>query len=178
MSERIFMIADTHFGDEAILRYEKRPYVDATKMDEAMIQNWNRIVDAEDTVYHLGDFSVPEREGEYLSKLNGHKILVKGNHDMLSNQKYRELGFEEVYDKPVILEQFWILSHEPLYVNENMPYANLFGHVHASPLYHTYSKQHYCVSVERIGYGPIAFDEIRKQVKEAAVKLKNSSISH
>ena len=170
MSERVFMIADTHFGDGAILRYEKRPYQSVAQMDDAMIQNWNRIVDAEDIVYHLGDFSVPGREGVYLSKLNGRKMLVRGNHDMLSNQEYRDLGFEEVYDNPVILEQFWILSHEPLYVNEYMPYANLFGHVHASPLYHTYSKHHYCVSVERIGYEPIAFYEIKKRVKEAAMK--------
>lgn len=55
-------------------------------------------------------------------------------------------------------------SHEPLYVNENMPYANLFGHVHNSPIFKDFSKQHYCVSVERINYAPISFEEIKKQI--------------
>ena len=41
-----------------------------------------------------------------------------------------------------------------------MPYANLFGHAHDSPIIKTYSKQHYCVSVERINYKPISFEKI------------------
>ena len=84
----------------------------------------------------------------------------------LDNQVYRDMGFAEAYDLPVILEGFWILSHEPLYVCENMPYANLFGHVHASPLYKTFSRQHYCVSAERIGYTPISFDEVMRHINE------------
>lgn len=73
------------------------------------------------------------------------------------NWEYRKSGFEEVYDYPIIYENFWILSHETMYINQNMPYANLFGHVHQSPQYTTYSKQHYCVTVERIGYTPVVF---------------------
>jgi len=63
------------------------------------------------------------------------------------------------------LETFWILSHEPLYVNENMPYANLFGHVHNSPLFKDFSKQHYCVSVERTEFAPISFEEVKRCIK-------------
>lgn len=164
----IFFVADTHFGDDAIRRYEKRPYICVKEMDRALIDNWNRVVKESDTVYHLGDFAVPEIAGETAGKLNGRKILVKGNHDILTNQEYRDMGFAEVYDLPVILDNFWILSHEPLYVNENMPYANLFGHVHASAVYKTFSKQHYCVSVERIDYEPVSFETIKQRIREAA----------
>lgn len=52
-----FMIADTHFGADSILRYENRPFAGVQEMDEALIQNWNRVVGEEDTVYVLGDFS-------------------------------------------------------------------------------------------------------------------------
>ena len=115
----------------------------------------------DDKVYVLGDWGLFSP-----ALLSGTKYLLKGNHDSLRSQAYRDMGFDEVYDLPVILEDFWILSHQPLYVCENMPYANLFGHVHASPLYRTYSSQHYCVSVERTGYAPVSFEEIKRRIQE------------
>ena len=102
----------------------------------------------------------------FLDALPGKKLLIKGNHDTKSNSSYRDFGFSEVYDHPIILDDFWILSHEALYVNTNMPYANLFGHVHASPIVKDFSSQHYCVSVERIDYTPIDFDVVKNRVNE------------
>lgn len=162
----VYFIADTHFGEETIRRYENRPFADADAMNEEIIRKWNETVTAEDEVYVLGDFGAGGCEAELLAMLNGKKYLIKGNHDTKSNSYYRECGFEEVYDKPVILDGFWILSHEPLYVNENMPYANLFGHVHNAPMYKTYSRQHYCVSAERIAYAPISFQKIKAAIME------------
>ena len=163
----IYFIADTHFSESNIMRYENRPFASVEDMNQAMIANWNAQVQAEDVVYVLGDFGADEQEASVLSQLNGTKFLIKGNHDTHTNTYYREAGFQEVYDCPILLENFWILSHEPLYVNENMPYANLFGHVHNSPLFKDYSKQHFCVSVERIDYTPIAFEEIKRRIREA-----------
>lgn len=157
----IYFIADTHFGDERILRYENRPFHNAQDMNRELARRWNDIVAPDDRVYVLGDWGLFSP-----ALLSGTKYLIKGNHDSLSSQAYRDMGFEEVYDLPVILEDFWILSHQPLYVCENMPYANLFGHVHASPLYRTYSSQHYCVSVERTGYAPVSFEEIKRRIQE------------
>lgn len=161
----VFFLADTHFGEDSIIRYENRPFVSTQAMDEALTVNWNNVVGPEDEVYVLGDFCAVGLEEQILSRLNGVKYLVKGNHDTGNNEYYRQAGFREVYDYPVIIEGFWILSHEPLYVNSNMPYANVFGHVHNSPLFKDYSSQHFCVSVERIGYSPIGFDEIKKCVQ-------------
>lgn len=155
----IYFIADTHFGDERIIRYENRPFDDASAMNRELIRRWNGTVSPVDTVYVLGDWGHMDP-----SALHGTKYLVRGNHDTLDNRAYRDMGFAEVYDLPVILEGFWILSHEPLYVCENMPYANLFGHVHASPLYKTFSSQHYCVCVERTDYAPVSFDEIKRRI--------------
>lgn len=161
----IYFIADTHFGEDNIRKYENRPFKNVKEMNAILIENWNETVSDKDEIYLLGDFSNNESEN-ILLKLHGIKYLVKGNHDVKPNEHYRGIGFLEVYDKPIILDEFWILSHEPLYVNENMPYANIFGHVHNSPLYKTYSRQHYCVSVERIDYKPISFEQIKKIIKE------------
>ena len=163
-----FFIADSHFGDESIRKYENRPFATAAEMDEAMVDRWNSTVSEEDEVYVLGDFGADGHEGEILARLNGVKYLVKGNHDTASNDHYRRQGFTEVYDHPILLDSFWLLSHDPLYVCTNMPYANLFGHVHANPIFKTYSAQHYCVSVERTDYAPISFSKIKQIIKEAS----------
>lgn len=163
----IYFIADTHFGEGNIMNYENRPFESVADMNQTMITNWNALVSDEDKVYVLGDFGADGQEAVVLNQLKGIKYLVKGNHDTRANAYYRKAGFEEVYDCPILLENFWILSHEPLYVNTNMPYANLFGHVHNSPLFKDYSKQHFCVSVERINYTPIAFEEIKRTIREA-----------
>lgn len=158
----IYFIADTHFGDNNILNYENRPFLSVDKMNKELIDNWNRVINETDKVYVVGDFGTVE----YIKKLKGIKYIVKGNHDTESNDFYRQNGFKEVYDKPIILEDFWIISHKPLYVCENMPYVNIFGHVHNSPMYKDYSSHHFCVTVERIDYRPISFDDIKKQVME------------
>lgn len=167
---KTFFIADTHFGDERIIKYENRPFENSKYMDEELVRRWNNTVSHDDSVYLLGDFGAEGYEKEILSRLNGKIYLIKGNHDTKSNEEYRGFGFREVYDLPIILNGFWILSHDALYVNENMPYANLFGHVHNSPIIKDYSNQHYCVSVERTDYAPIDFDVIKRRIAEAGNK--------
>ena len=104
-----YFIADTHFGSEAILHYENRPFSSVAEMDQVMIDRWNETVTSEDLVYHLGDFGAEGNEAEILARLNGIVYLVKGNHDMQSNDYYRRAGFREVYDLPVLFQNFWIL---------------------------------------------------------------------
>ena len=161
---KIFFIGDTHFHDANILKYENRPFKSVEDMNKTLINNWNSVVNKSDAVYVVGDFGAEMRELEILDKLNGTKYLIVGNHDTNSNEYYRHAGFTEVYDKPIILEGFWIISHEPLYMNNNMPYANIFAHVHGSPLIKDYSPHHFCVSAERIQFTPILFNDIKKAV--------------
>lgn len=171
----IYIISDTHFGDSAIIKYENRPFLGKEDMDDTLITNWNRVVKSNDIVYHLGDFCFNADEtADYLSKLNGIKYLIKGNHDLLTNAEYRKLGFSEVYDKPIIVDDFWILSHEPLYVNENMPYANIFGHVHSNPAIKTISNKHCCVSVERINYSPIKLKWVKDTIMDPDLNKLNT----
>ena len=166
--EKDFFIADTHFGGENIRRYENRPFESVAEMDEKLIGNWNNTVTPEDTVYMLGDFSDymdAEKDAEILSRLNGTKILVMGNHDAhRTPQEWREIGFTECYAMPVIYKNFFMLSHEPLYINSNMPYANFYGHVHANPSYKDACKQSVCVSAERIDYTPVEFEKLRARM--------------
>lgn len=165
----IYLISDTHFGDSgAILRYEGRPFQDGREMNEQMIENWNRVAGAEDTVYHLGDFACylsREEIKEIANRLNGRKILIAGNHDrMFTTRDWLDFGFNEVYFLPAVLADFYILSHEPVYVNINSPYANIFGHVHGNPMYQDVSARSFCACVERIGYAPVPFESVKQAI--------------
>lgn len=164
-----FFIADTHFGDESIIRYENRPFKDASEMDAYIMNQWNNKVHPEDVVFVLGDFTVYTDKAkikQIISSLNGNKILVMGNHDRdFDANEWRECGFSECSPWPIVFKEYFILSHEPLYINSNMPYANIFGHVHGNPAYKDASKQSVCVSAERINYTPKAFDELVAAMK-------------
>lgn len=159
-----FFIADTHFNENEILRYENRPFRTTREMNQTIIKNWNMAVKPNDTVFHLGD--VGTNIESIIPKLNGTKFLIKGNHDTEPNKFYRHVGFKEVYNNPTVLNKFFILSHEPLYVNDNMPYANIFGHIHGNPAYATSSPRTYCVCVERINYTPIKYEDILRKIKQ------------
>ncbi len=174
-----FFIADTHFGADTILCYENRPFASVEDMDACMIERWNQCVGQEDTVYVLGDFSAymdAEKDRELLAKLNGMKILIIGNHDThRSPEEWRRLGFQECSPWPIIYKDFFMLSHEPLYINTNMPYANIYGHVHGNASYKDVSAQSICISVERIDYRPMEFTELWDKIKSAKGKAVDSA---
>ena len=114
------------------------------------------------------DFSArgEEEDRGILSQLAGEKVLVLGNHDRRRTPaQWRSLGFAEAVPWPLVWEGFFLLSHEPLYVNRNMPYANVFGHVHGNPAYRDASSRSVCVSVERTGFAPLSARELRERLQ-------------
>lgn len=79
MSKTWFTAAN-HFGHKRIIEFAKRPFNSVQQMDEHMIYLWNCKVAFSDTVIHVGDFAFADHEW-YLSRLNGQKRLILGNHD-------------------------------------------------------------------------------------------------
>jgi len=160
----VFMISDHHFGHKSIIDFESRPFADTDEMTETMIGRWNAVVGKDDKVFHLGDFSFLNREKttEIVSRLNGYKTLILGNHDRgRSRAWWLEAGFQEVSEYPIVYGGFFFLSHEPMYMNKHMPYVNIHGHIHGQK----YEGNHYFnVSVEHWDYTPVAFEEIVRRV--------------
>jgi len=78
-------------------------------------------------------------------------LLVLGNHDVgrLPGRSkadfYRVLGFDEVYDAPVVLENKYLLSHEPFYLEKDCPLINLYGHLHEKLL----REVDFCIDYDR-----------------------------
>lgn len=177
-----FFIADTHFNHSDIIKYCNRPFVSSEDQTNKLIENWNRVVKDEDTVFVLGDFFFfynpkecdLENTGIFikesneciriLSQLKGHKHLIKGNHDVRSDKQYSEMGFEFVSPYPIIYDNFFILSHEPLLLSQTTPYFNLYGHVHNDDRF-TDTSTSKCVSVERINYKPVSLEKVKFEIE-------------
>ena len=157
---RVFVIADTHFWHKNIIDYCDRPFNSVEEMNSTLIKNWNKTVTNNDIVIHLGDVGLGPKEkiAPIVQSLKGIKILIMGNHDNLSEQAYRDMGFWTVSRFPIVYDGFYIMSHAPIQLPNKTCYKNIYGHVHNDPNYvdTPYSQ---CVSVERINYTPFLLYE-------------------
>lgn len=178
----VYFISDTHFLHSRIVDYTGRPQ-DHNKI---MFENWNKIVKPDDYIFHLGDFSagVGKVENGYeklirISKnLNGKKILIRGNHDHYSDERYiNDLGFESVHDFVVYKEFF--LCHYPLVFDQwtkdrDRPTLEFLqkefeksgkkvlvhGHSHRKQI----GGHRINISVEQIDYAPISEEKLRSLI--------------
>lgn len=155
---KTWFISDMHFGHTNIIKYENRPFTDVAAMNSEIIKRWNNTVAKDDIVWCLGDVGLGSKDyiRSIICQLNGHKRLVRGNHDNWSDQVYRDMGFEYVSKYPIVLKNFFVLSHEPMeYMGKCSPFYFIYGHVHGSPTYLSQTENSICVCVERWNYTPI-----------------------
>ena len=99
-----FFTSDLHLGHSNIIAYAKRPFRDVPHMNEILISNFNSRVSPTDTTYFVGDVIMgPRKENlKLVSRLNGTKILILGNHDYpfekpTWTQEYLDAGFESMH---------------------------------------------------------------------------------
>ena len=79
-----------------------------------IISNWNKVVNDHDYVIHLGDVILGKDSelSSIMERLNGTKILCRGNHDHHSDVWYMERGFDFVCDYYIYNDLAF--SHAPL----------------------------------------------------------------
>ena len=163
VKNKIWVTSDTHFHHKNILVYEaaSRPFKDCPEMDMALIDRWNERVGPEDVVFHLGDFAFASKNtiSVIAHRLNGRKFLLLGNHDRVRKFDWEHLGFDHVLQRPFIMDDRFIFSHEPL---EEIPDGkiNIYGHVHGSAYFNTIDHNRICVCVERWNCAPIEYEFI------------------
>lgn len=166
-NKKIYFAADFHFGHRNVIEYCNRPFNNVSEMNSQLIKNFNNTVEHDAITYILGDFSFLNTEStkQILKAMKGFKILVKGNHDPKPNSYYRKLGFSEVYDKPIIFRNQFILSHEPINdkLYENSYFINIYGHLHNNAVNRDNKK--FCCSLEMINYKPISLDDLLKNLR-------------
>lgn len=105
-----FFTSDTHFGHARIIELSNRPFRDIDHMNEEIVRRWNATVAPTDTVFHLGDVALGKIDDSLpiVSRLNGHKVLVNGNHDrpFMNRGKARYDEWFERYS-----EVFQVVTH-------------------------------------------------------------------
>lgn len=137
-----YYIADTHFGHQNIIRFCNRPFSDVLKMQEVLINNWNRVVKDQDDVYIVGDmfFKIDKAQIEaILKQLKGKKHLIIGNHDnswldedLLKKYFVSCDHYLEIHD----CKKFVVLSHYPmLSYNKQSGGYMIHGHIHNDTLF-------------------------------------------
>ena len=129
----IYYIADTHFGDERVMRLAQRPFISVSQMNEFLCAKWNEKVGGDDSVYIVGDFAFDDAAAQKIFPLlNGRKHLILGNHDKLSSESLNM--FESVNQIVTVFDEgrSVCLCHYPLLSYENSVYGgyHIFGHIH------------------------------------------------
>ena len=180
-----FLVSDTHFGHAGVCRFTRedgftklRPYTTPEEMDEDMVAKWNDRVRPTDKVYHLGDVVINRRALKTLARLNGDKVLIRGNHDIFRDDEYREY-FRELRAYHVM--NGMILSHIPVHEASLGRFGvNIHGHLHANRvmkargvdaktgtvLYGTENDPRYwCACVEQTDFAPILFEDAIKRIE-------------
>ena len=169
----IFLISDTHFGHDNILKFTidedgtlLRPgFANAEEMDQHMVDMWNKTVGIKDKVYHLGDVTMHHKHLPILDRLNGEKVLIKGNHDTGKISQYLKY-FKDVRGTHQL--DRLLLSHIPIHPASLSRWrANVHGHLHSNEVmrsndvvFDRVDKRYLCVSVERIKYTPSYLEEV------------------
>lgn len=179
-----FVVSDTHFGHAGVCKFTEsdgvtkiRPWTDPEQMNEDMIRMWNETVRPNDKVYHLGDVVINRKFLPILDRLNGDKVLIKGNHDIFRLEEYTKY-FRDVRGYHVL--NGLILSHIPVHADSLARFGcNIHGHLHTNRVMkpvgvnvrtgvvkygNDIDPRYFNVSVEQIDFRPMLFEDVCKSI--------------
>ncbi len=142
-----YYISDLHFccksqTKDGEVNYDNRPFVNLDEMHSYILQQWNAKINNGDTVYILGDMAFRYKGNDLIAlvaQLRGKKVLLKGNHDDVSDYRYKQL-FHEICDYKELTENVegkaykLCLMHYPILMwnGQHNGTILLYGHTHNS----------------------------------------------
>lgn len=113
----MFVTSDLHLGHLNSIKFDNRPFRDLEHMHNEIIRRFNVTVPVDGLTYFLGDIALGNVEicRAVISKLNGTKVIIVGNHDRPANSLYN-VGFDVVLNSATIYvhNQRVTMSHCPL----------------------------------------------------------------
>ena len=184
----VFLTSDTHFGHAGVTRFLRddgtklRPWDSVEEMDEEMVKRWNETVKPTDKVYHLGDVVINRKALSIMHRLNGDKVLIKGNHDIFRLDEYTQ-HFRDIRGYHVM--NGMILSHIPVHPEQLRRFGcNIHGHLHSNRVMfddpvmgEIVDPRYYSVCVEQTEFRPILFEDVLKRIQEqdGTVGFKNGN---
>lgn len=167
---KVYLTSDLHIGHTNIIYHCRRPFPDKESHDETIISNYNSLVGKDDHVYLLGDITFKGYE-ETISRLNGHKHIILGNHDVKKKwyglMSKPELQIVRVVDTHLLKyngEHIW-LSHYPhrSWKNSSHGAYHAYGHCHGTmPPYNRSGD----VGVDCNKFFPVLVDDFIEKLKD------------
>lgn len=169
---RVFFTSDLHFGHQNLCNSLRK--MSSDESDSIIINRWNKTVNKKDTVYILGDITMEKHQyANYLNQLNGHKVIIGGNHDVKRCCKeYQNLGITVM---GVLEYKGFLCTHIPVHPTQLYGFkGNIHGHIHLSGIVQdvgVYNPPkldgpYYNVNTEFHNYTPILFDDILKHFQD------------
>lgn len=146
----IWVTADQHYFHDNIIKYQNRPFANVQEMNSQMVKLHNAVVDDNDIVYNIGDFSLGSYKEtvELIAKLNGNQVFIAGDHDywigdINSNIQILSKNFNEIVVLPNQLHELnfggvsgttIILCHYAMRVWRKKHYGSyhFYGHSHGN----------------------------------------------
>lgn len=188
----VFLTSDTHFGHTGVCKFMQadgvtklRPWDNADEMDDEMVRRWNETVRPNDKVYHLGDVVINRKSLSTLHRLNGDKVLIKGNHDIFRLEEYTPY-FRDIRGSHVM--NGLILTHIPVHPAQLYRFGcNIHGHMHSNrvEMVDQYTgngtkidPRYFSVCVEQTDFRPILFEDVLKRIRDqgGTVGFKNGNM--
>lgn len=133
---KTWVTADWHLGEDR-LELLGRPHPNQSEHVFAIRNNFNALVKPEDRVIMLGDVCYQKTPEflHYVSQFNGHKILVRGNHDRVFTDEQLKPYFEEIVPEGDGFEEIvggvpCYFTHYPSLARES--FFNIVGHIHGA----------------------------------------------
>lgn len=172
MEEKIFFTADTHFNHPAILKFCRRPFSTVEEMNQALIENWNRVVGKKDRIYIVGDFAF-QNHRDFLDRLHGNKHLIIGNHDNMNLETLNRFVSVSDYKKIEINHRIYVMNHAPLRSWDDCHKGSvlLYGHTHGR--INTYNLS-FDVGVDTHNFIPYELSEIKKMIAEREREMEHA----
>lgn len=186
-AKHLFFTSDLHFCHKNIIRFCNRPWPTTEEMNKGLVERWNKKVSPDDTVFCLGDFCFggSAEWKKWREKLNGHIILIRGNHDRRMSSTMEGLFDEVLYQaqleidgRSVYLNHYPFLTYGGCWRKEKVAVWQLFGHVHSKSgvcgadsgrLKYLFPTQ-YDVGVDNNNYEPISWNEVEKIIEKRCNK--------
>ena len=179
----IWFCGDWHLCHDKDFIWKARGFNSVEEMNEAIVERHNARVTTEDTVYVLGDCALGNTTVaiEYIKQMNGHKVLIVGNHDTDQRIKtYIEEGiFEDIQFgarlKASKRTRFY-LSHYPTIVNnfdDPVNVWNISAHTHSKEKFEIKDKKIYCVSLDAHDCCPVNIETILNDINERKQNVRH-----
>lgn len=156
--DHTFVTSDHHFGSWQL----PKPFAVFSQAEEKeLINKWNQVVGKDDIVLYNGDFhdcSVMMLF-DYVSKLNGQIVLVKGNHDNLPDELYKAV-FKDVVESLTV--NGILIHHCP---KKRCSQKEIYGHVHRCELEDFKRDKSFCSCVQFNDGYPVKLASIIEELR-------------